>query len=53
MEPAIASKSQGFPNIPIFNSDWSSLKAFTALNISIVTKTDNERVDGIDLPTVK
>jgi len=52
-DPAIAIKRKGLQKIPILNKEVSSLKAFKAFNISIITKTVKERVEAVDLPQVK
>jgi len=39
--------------IPVVNNDFSSLKAFTALNISIITNTVKDIVDGFSFAHVK
>ena len=52
-EKQMAISSQIFPNIPILRSEVSSLNAFKALNISIITSTVNERVEAFCFPIVK
>jgi len=49
-DPAIAAIKIGLANIPIVNILESSLKALIALNISIVTRTDNDIVEAFALP---
>ena len=53
MEQDTAINNQGFPRMPIWNREESSLKALIELNISIVTKTESERVDAFCFPRVK
>jgi hypothetical protein len=40
-------------NIPVVNKDFSSLRALTALNISIITKVVKDNVEAFYLPQVK
>jgi hypothetical protein len=40
-------------NIPVYNKDFSSLRALIALNISIITKVVKDKVEAFDLPQVK
>ena len=53
MEQVTAINNQGLPSMPIWNKEESSLKALIELNISIVTKTERERVDAFCFPRVK
>lgn len=52
-DPKIAKIRNGLANIPTVNKDPSSDKALRALNISIITKTVNERVEAFLFPYVK
>jgi len=52
-EIEMAINNHGLAQIPIVNNDESSLKAFKALSISIITKTDNDNVLAVYLPAVK
>jgi len=52
-EIEIAINNHGLAQIPIVNNEESSLKAFKALSISIITNTDNDNVLAVYLPTVK
>ena len=53
IEAAIASNKYGLTNGLIVKRESSSDIAFKALNISITTNTDNERVDAFTFPVVK
>lgn len=49
----MAISKRGFENIPTLKMEESSLNAFIALNISIITKTVRDKVDAVFFPTVK
>lgn len=50
-EMNIASSSHGFAQGGMCNSDPSSDRALRAFNISMVTKTDSDRVEAFFFPT--
>lgn len=43
----------GLMNRPVLRILWFSLKALKALNISIITRTERDRVEALALPAVK
>jgi len=47
---AIATNKNGLAKIPIVKSEESSLRAFKALNISIMTRTVRDKVEAFCLP---
>lgn len=53
VETIIATHRIGLLNSKVESIDCSSLKAFNALNISIITKTVNERVEAFCFPHEK
>jgi len=49
----MANMSVGLASGPTVNKELSSDKAFNALNISITTRTVNDKVDAFYFPKVK
>ena len=50
MEKAIATSSQGLAHGGIVRREESSLRALSAFNISMTTRTERESVEAVDLP---
>lgn len=52
-EPAMASNRRGLQNSPMERIEESSERALRALSISIITKTERDRVEAFYLPHMK